>query len=73
MGVYPISCPVCQKLQVWFSGSTDQRCYECIEKDNEVDKNKSLFTEVKTKLEELNALSFALRQLILELEKHVIE
>ena len=29
MGIYMITCPVCGKTFLWFSGNTDQRCSEC--------------------------------------------
>ena len=32
MGLYHINCPSCNKPHTWFSGSFDQRCYECKDK-----------------------------------------
>jgi hypothetical protein len=29
VGLYPISCPVCGKGHLWFSGNLDTRCGEC--------------------------------------------
>lgn len=30
MGLYPINCPTCGKGHLWFSGSFDTRCPDCI-------------------------------------------
>lgn len=35
MGLYPINCTTCGKPFLWFSGILDQRCYDCMEKNNE--------------------------------------
>ena len=34
MGLYPIDCVSCGKPFLWFSGTQDQRCGECVEKSN---------------------------------------
>ena len=34
MGLYPIDCNSCGKPFMWFSGTLDQRCQECVEKSN---------------------------------------
>lgn len=30
MGLYTITCPSCKQPHMWFSGSQDQRCSECV-------------------------------------------
>lgn len=30
MGLYPINCPTCGKGHLWWSGSFDTRCADCI-------------------------------------------
>ncbi len=29
MGLYNVNCTTCNRTHQWFSGTTDQRCYEC--------------------------------------------
>lgn len=29
MGLYPVNCPSCNVVHMWFSGNLDQRCEEC--------------------------------------------
>jgi hypothetical protein len=50
MGLYPISCPVCKKSHLWFSGNLDTRCSACVALDEgeflkQLDKQQKEFTE----------------------------
>ena len=69
MGVYSIVCPTCGRTDSWFSGSADQRCYDCI---NSNPKEK-IVSEVKLKLEELKLSHITMGRLIKELEEYVIK
>jgi hypothetical protein len=33
-GLYPIGCPACGQLHLWFSGNADQRCLGCRDNNN---------------------------------------
>lgn len=56
MGIYPITCPSCSKLTLWFSGDKDQRCTACIEAALKRDADSSeVIRELKEHVELLTA------------------
>lgn len=71
MGVYPATCIKCNSPFLWFSGHMDQRCADCVRKENKdkedvidkfMEENSDLMDDL-SKQEEVDKLRNRLKQL----------